>query len=241
MQMPNPLVVVLERRDRLSAEEVRILEGLKDRTVVVESGADIVAEGEIPDHSSLMLSGWSARVNMLTDGKRQISALHIPGDFIDLHSLLLRPMDHAVTALTDCRVAQVPHTVLREISETLPHLTRMLWMLTTIDAAIFRRGLVASGHLPAVGQIAHLFCDLFVRLSVVGLTKEGAFDLPLDQTDLADAMGLSTVHANRCLQILRRNGVLVWNGGGVTILDWEGLQKLAEFDPSYLNLEQFPR
>jgi CRP-like cAMP-binding protein len=100
---------------------------------------------------------------------------------------------------------------------------------------------VASGHLPAVGQIAHVFCDLFVRLSVVGLTENGAFDLPLDQTDLADAMGLSSVHTNRCLKILRQSGVLVWNGGRVSILDWQGLQKLAEFDASYLNLAQVPR
>ncbi len=239
--MPNPLQVSLERRDRLEPHEVAIVERLAERSKLVPAGTDMVREGESPQHSLLMLSGWSARYNILSDGKRQISALHIAGDFVDLHSLLLKPMDHSVGALTDCTVAEVPHTLLRDISATAPHLTRMLWMLTVIDAAIFRRWLVASGHLPAPGQIAHCFCDLFVRLSVVGLAEEFAFDLPVSQADVGDAMGLSAVHVNRCLKSLRRDGLLRWHGGRVTILDWDGLRALAEFDAAYLNLERRDR
>ena len=201
----------------------------------------MVHQGESPIHSTLMLWGFSARYTMLSDGKRQISAVHVPGDFVDLHSLFLRPMDHSVLALTDCQVVEVPHALLREISETHPHLTRLLWTLTVIDAAIFRQWLVASGHLPAVGQISHFFCELWTRLSVVGLTEGRCFDLPINQGDLGDVMGLSSVHVNRCLMTLRRNGLLEWTGGRVTILDWNELQALAEFDPEYLNLDQRPR
>ena len=239
--MSNLLRVVLERRDRLTATETAVVERLVDKPLAVPAGTDMVYQGESPIHSTLMLSGFSARYTMLSDGKRQISAVHVPGDFVDLHSLLLRPMDHSVLALTDCQVVEVPHALLREISETHPHLTRLLWTLTVIDAAIFRQWLIASGHLPAVGQISHFFCELWTRLSVVGLTEGRCFDLRINQGDLGDAMGLSSVHVNRCLMTLRRNGLLEWTGGRVKILDWNELQALAEFDPEYLNLDQRPR
>ena len=239
--MSNPLLNVLERRDRLTAEETAVIERFVLRPVRVAAGADMVSEGKSPVHSTLMISGFSARYNMLSDGKRQISAVHVPGDFVDLHSLLLDPMDHSVLALTDCRVVEVPHALLREISETHPHLTRLLWTLTVIDAAIFRQWLIASGHLTAVGQISHFFCELWTRLSVVRLTEGNSFDLPINQTDLGDAMGLSVVHVNRCLMTLRRNGLLEWSGGRVTILDWDELRLLAEFDAEYLNLTRRSR
>ena len=239
--MLNPLRVALERRDRLTAEEVLVVERLVSKPVPVAEGADMVREGESPLHSTVMISGFSARYTTFSDGKRQISAVHVPGDFVDLHSLLLRPMDHSVVALTDCSVVEVPHTLLREISERHPHLTRLLWTLTVIDAAIFRQWLIASGHLPAVGQIAHFFCELWTRLSLVGLTEGRSYDLPIAQADLGDAMGLSAVHVNRCMMALRRNGLLEWRGGRVRILDWDGLRTSAAFDGQYLNLEQRPR
>ena len=100
---------------------------------------------------------------MVGDGKRQISAIHIPGDFVDLHSLLVQPMDHSVAALTECTVALVAHDLLRELSGSQPHLTRMLWLLTVVDAAIFRQGLVAAARLPAESQIARFFCEMHVE------------------------------------------------------------------------------
>ena len=239
--MSNLLRVVLERRDRLTADDVAAIDRLVGRPVALAAGVDMVRQSESPTHSTLMISGFSARYSVLNDGKRQISAVHVPGDFVDLHSLLLDPMDHSVLALTDCQVVQVPHPLLREVSETHPHLTRLLWTLTVIDAAIFRQWLIASGHLPAIGQISHFFCELWTRLSVVGLTEGLGFDLPISQGDLGDAMGLSGVHVNRCLMALRRSGLLEWLGGRVTILDWDGLAALSEFDPEYLNLEQRPR
>ena len=239
--MASLLHVVLERRDRLTADDAATVERLTGRPIPVAAGVDMVREGQSPTHSTLMISGFSARYNVLSDGKRQISAVHVPGDFVDLHSLLLDPMDHSVLALTDCRVVEVPHALLREVSETHPHLTRLLWTLTIIDAAIFRQWLVASGHLPAIGQISHFFCELWTRLSVVGMTQDYCFDLPISQGDLGDAMGLSGVHVNRCLMALRRSGLLEWTGGRATILDWNGMRALSEFDPEYLNLVQRPR
>ncbi len=241
--MTNPLAVVLERRDRLTEEEHAVIERLVEAPapITLAAGTDMVREGSDPTHSTLMLAGLSARYNILRDGKRQISAVHIAGDFVDLHSLLLRPMDHSVLALNDCTIVEVPHTLLREISQTQPHLTRLLWLLTLIDAAIFRQWLVASGHLQAIGQISHFFCEIYMRLSVVGLIEGLTFDLPISQSDLGDSMGLSAVHVNRCLKTLRADGILEWNGRRAVIRDWDRLCELAEFDASYLNLDRRAR
>jgi CRP-like cAMP-binding protein len=239
--MNNPFRLLLERRDRLSAEEIGIVERISSRVRVVAAKQDLVCEGDRPTESCLMLSGFSARYNLLADGKRQITAVHVAGEFVDLHSLLLARMDHSVTALSDSTVSMVPHEYLRELSATHPHFTRMLWLLTVTDAAMYRQWLVAAGRLSTPGQIAHFLCEMFVRLEIVGQTDGFSFRLPMSQTELSDAMGLSVVHVNRTLQELRKKNFIVWQGEEIRIVDWDVLRKLAEFDPAYLNLELKPR
>ncbi len=239
--MDNALLRTLERRDALTLTERSLLDEMTQRERSVPPGTDLVREGDTPRESCLMLSGLSARYNMVGDGKRQITAIHIAGDFVDLHSLLLARMDHSVTTLTDCRVAIVPHALLRRISESEPHLTRLLWMLTVIDAGMFRQSLVAAASLPARGQIARFLCEMYVRLSIVGLTLDHEFDLAINQSELGDVMGLSVVHVNRSLQALRREGLISWQGARVRILDWALLSAEAEFDDAYLNIGHGPR
>lgn len=239
--MEHPFIAYLAARDRVSPAERDILLGLFDRERTVSAKADIVQEGDSPQFSCLMLSGLSARYHILADGRRQISALHIPGDFVDLHSLLLGRMDHGVAALTDCTVALVAHDHLRRITETQPHLTRLLWLSTLIDAAIHRIWLVTAGRLSASGQLAHLLCELFERMKVVGLTGERSFRFAISQTELGDALGLSTVHVNRTIRDLRERGLIEWRGADVIISDWQRLRELAQFDPTYLDLEVVPR
>src|SRR5690606_31846796 len=141
-------------------------------------------------------------------------------EFVDLHSLLLAEMDHNVLALSDCEAAMVPHDLLRELTRTQPHLTRLLWTLTIIDAAIYRQWLVAAGRLSSVAQIAHFICEMYIRLEVVGKAQNLSFRLPMNQNELSDTMGLSLVHVNRTLQELRRDSLIEWQGDLVRILDW---------------------
>jgi CRP-like cAMP-binding protein len=235
------LIRKLERRDTLSDEEKQVLEGAVAWVKEARLDEDLVREGERPSESSLLLEGFAARYKLLRNGKRQITALHIPGDFVDLHSFLLKKMDHGVVALTRCRVGLVPHTTLREITETHLHLGRLLWLSTLIDAAIHREWLVAMGRRPALHQIAHLVCELFLRLQAVGLTQHMSFELPLTQAELGDVLGLSTVHVNRVIQQLRTDGLVTWSEQRIVIEDWARLQQVAEFDPTFLNLENEPR
>jgi CRP-like cAMP-binding protein len=208
---------------------------------VVNKGEDIIREGDRPTESILLLEGVAARYNLRRNGKRQITALHIPGDFVDLHSFLVKKMDHAVMAITACTVGGVPHGILYKISENHPHLTRLLGVNLAVDAAIHRQWIVSLGRRSALEHAAHLLCEMFLRLRAVGLTEDDSFKLPLTQAELGDTLGLSTVHVNRVVQELRAKGLITWRGETLVIDDWERLQEIAEFDPTFLSLEAEPR
>ncbi len=218
-----------------------MLEGAVVRSRLVNKGEDILREGDRPAESALLLEGFAARYNLLRNGKRQITALHVPGDFVDLHSFLVKEMDHAVLAITPCTIGFVPHETLREISEDHPHLTRLLGVNIAVDAAVHRRWIVSMGRRSALEHAAHLLCELFLRLRAVGLTEDDSFKLPLTQVELGDTLGLSTVHVNRVVQELRAEGLITWRGATLVIDDWKRLQELAEFDPTYLSLKVEPR
>ncbi|MGE6939721.1 Crp/Fnr family transcriptional regulator [Brevundimonas sp. NPDC028983] len=200
------------------------------------AGRDIVSQHSSPGFSTLVLDGFAARYVMLTNGARQITELNVPGDFVDLHSLIMSPMDHGVVALTRCTVAQSPHDGLRRLTENEPHLTRLLWLDTLIDAAVHRQWIAGLGRRTAVARLAHLLCELYLRLEIVHRAGNGRMELPLSQAVLADVLGLSDVHVNRSIAQLRSAGLIRWAGRVVEIGDWDALVRQAEFDPAYLRL-----
>lgn len=231
----------LEARDALTDEERHVLAESAADVVEFPAGADLVREGDRPTVSMLVVDGFSSRYRDTPDGGRQITAIHIPGDFVDLHSLLVREMDHSVGALSACRVVRFPHARLVALTRTHPHLTRMLWLMTLIDASIHREWLTAAAQ-SAPEQIAHLVCELYVRLDVTGLiAADHSFALPMTQVQLGEALGLSAVHVNRSLQQLRSEGLFSWQNQTVRILDWDGLRRRASFDARYLHLVREPR
>lgn len=241
MAQREPFILKFAARDRIPADEQEILANAISEVREVEPDQDIVREGSRPTSSTMLLDGFTARYRDLANGKRQITAIHVAGDFVDLHSFLIRKMDHSVTTLSPCRLAMVPHRRLREITEQNPHLTRILWLSTLIDAAIHREWLVSMGRRPAVARIAHLLCELYLRLLQVEKAEKQTFVFPVTQAELSDILGLSIVHVNRSLQDLRSTGVILWRGERITIADWDRLRAIAEFDDTYLNLRQEPR
>ncbi|MDX7953304.1 Crp/Fnr family transcriptional regulator [Lichenihabitans sp. Uapishka_5] len=239
--MANPLVQKLQHRDTLSAEEQAALEALSLDTRSFRVGETMVRQDEVQDRSTLLLEGFAARVRSTRSGKRQIVAVHLTGDFVDLHSFVLKRIDHSIEALTPCRIASVPHTALTAITERFPHLTRLLWLSTVIDGAVHRAWLAAMGSRSAAGHLAHFICEMFLRLQAVAQTEGQTMRLPFTQTEIGEILGLSSVHVNRTLQNLRAESLLRWQDGVITILDWAGLQRAAEFDPVYLSLQKEPR
>ena len=232
------LVEKLERRGRpLDAGEVAALADAISQTTEHPPGQDIVREHDYCTESNLLISGWAYRYSDLADGRRQTFALHMGGDFVDLHSFQLKRMDHSVRTLTACTVASVPHDNLTRITDAFPHLTRQLWFSTLIDAAIMRRWMLGLGQRSALENTAHLFCEIFYRARLVGLVEGDAFHFPLTQTEIGEALGISAVHTNRVLQQLRAQGLIATTGRTVKILDLAELERVAGFDPTYLNLD----
>jgi CRP-like cAMP-binding protein len=228
----------LRQRTEISSEEERAI-----REAVAESrkvGADqiVVRAGEELSVSLLLLSGWMARSKDLAGGERQVTELHVAGDFADLHGFTLKRLDHDVLALTDCTVAVVPHERLQVISERFPRLARVYWYSTNVDAAIHREWALSLGQRSAISRMAHLFCELYERLDVVGRTTGKSYEFPLTQRELSECLGLTVVHANRTLQELRRRELIELGNRRLTILDRRGLDGVAEFDPAYLYLER---
>jgi CRP-like cAMP-binding protein len=187
-----------------------------------------------------VLDGFAYRYKLLEQGTRQILALHIPGDFCDIYSFVVKPMDHGIAAASPCRVAKVPHTVIHDLTETQPRLARMFWWDTAIDAAVTRQWMISMGRRPAYRQVAHLLCELFVRMKAVDLVEGDSYELPITQAELGDIFGLSIVQVNRTLQELRTDGLVVSEGKRVTIPDPAALTEAAGFNPDYLHMRAGP-
>jgi CRP-like cAMP-binding protein len=237
----RPLILALAARDVLSDDERSILISAPWRFRGYDAEEEIIQEGSEPKESCLLLAGFAGRTIMFKDGRRQITALHVPGDFVDLHSQLLKVMDHNVVALSPVSVAFVSHDFLQGLSETHPHLSRLLMTTIAIDGAIQRNWIAGLGRRSADAQLAHLICEVFVRLRIVGLTKDMSFKFLITQLILADVLGLSVVHVNRMLQALRASDLIEWVKQTVTIKDWDRLARFAEFDPTYLSIQQRER
>ena len=231
----------IEARDALSDEEKAVLERSVSEIVEIAPRKVVVREQVEVVHSNLLLEGIACRYKDLPNGQRQILAMHVPGDFVDLHGFLLKKLEHNVAALTPARFAFVPHPLLKAITEEHPHLARMMWFGTLLDAAMHREWILSVGRRSAIARLAHLFAELHARLAVVGLIEDDSYALPITQVDLADATGLTAVHVNRMLREMRDTGVLTFRDGRVTIADLPRLHKLASFDPAYLYLERRPR
>jgi CRP-like cAMP-binding protein len=230
----------LELRDDVSVAERRALIACAADEAEYPAGTDLVREGDRPGTSLLLLEGFTTRYRDSPDGSRQIMAIHVPGDFVDLHSLLIKEMDHSVGALSHCRALRFPHQRLTALSETHPHLTRLLWLMTLIDSSIHREWLVAAGR-SAPEQLAHLICELYVRVGVIGGVRDDTFTLPVTQAELGEALGLSAVHINRTLQQLRAENLFTWHNQEIRVLDWDSLKRRASFDQRYLHLTKEPR
>lgn len=230
----------LRLRDTIdAAEEAALRDAIVD-TASHAAGRTIVRAGEELNYSTLLVDGLIGRYKDLKNGQRQITHVHVAGDFADLHGFTLKRLDHSLLALTPCTIARASHVRLREITEKHAHLTRIMWFSTNVDAAIHREWEVSLGRRSAIQRAAHLFCELHVRLGAVGLADDDGYKLALSQAELAECLGLTPVHVNRVLRELRERALVEFRSGRVSFRDLEGLKRLAEFDPGYLYLDTRP-
>ena len=232
--MDNVLVRKLAGYAHLEDEDKRVLDDIIQDVRSVPAHTDLAKEGEKSSLVHLVLEGFACRYKFTAEGNRQIMAFLVPGDLCDLHVVVLKQMDHSIATISPCKVVDIPREQILSLLER-PRLSLAMMCATLVDAAVLREWLVNIGQRPARQRLAHVLCELLLRLRIVGLADKG-YELPLSQTDLANTIGTSPVHLNRVLQDLRREGLISWSGDTLAIHDIDRLMKLSGFNPNYLHI-----
>jgi CRP-like cAMP-binding protein len=229
------LIKRLQTATPLATDEIQALIGIIGPPKQFSRQTDIVQDGTSPDCCTLIISGFACRYKLLPDGGRQIHAFKIAGDLPDLYSFILGYTDHAIGAITSCDVALISHRELQQITRSFPNISRALWRESLIDAAIAREWLTGVGRRDAHARIAHFICEQYYRMKAAGLAGESILEFPVTQTEIADALGLSTVHVNRTMKALSRERLISYQNHRIAILNWQALQTAGQFEPAYLH------
>jgi CRP-like cAMP-binding protein len=218
----------------LDQDDFEILNRLICTSATYKRRRDIARVGEQPSFLCIVLEGWAARYSLRTDGSRRITGILMPGDFCGIHAVSAAVMDHAITALTTCKIGKIELRELENALRSVPKLGQALWRSKLIEESLLRMWLLNSKD--AAKSLAHLLCELHTRASQLGLTQGAACEIPLTQEDLGDALGLTAVHVNRMLRELREQGLVEFSNMRLTIPDVPALHAASGFDPQYLYL-----
>jgi CRP-like cAMP-binding protein len=222
---------------RLSSDDRAALAQVSRNFRFVDARRDVIAEGDKPRHVHLVLDGWACRYKQLPDGKRQIVDLFVPGDFCDVNVYILKAMDHSIGAITRLKVAMITPEEMNALTAERPRITQALWWHELVTAAVQREWTLNLGQRSAYERLAHLLVELYLRLRAVGRAHNGRCDFPLTQNDLAGATGLTSVHVNRTLQVLRRDGLIELERKQLQILDLPRMIDVSMFNANYLHLD----
>jgi CRP-like cAMP-binding protein len=202
------------------------------------AGQYLVWDGDRPQNSCLLISGYAYRQKEAGNGGRQIISIHMKGDIVDLQNSLLGVADHSVQMLTTAEVAIIPVQSIRDLASSHPRVGMAMWYETLVEASIFREWVLNIGRRDARTRIAHLLCEFAMRLQTAELGPRTAYDLPMTQEQLADAVSLTSVHVNRTLMKLEEQGLITRTRRLISIVDWDELMKVADFQPRYLHLDR---
>lgn len=232
----EPMARKIEGRVKLDSPDRDALLALPHIVRRVAAGSHIVRDGDRPDYCTILLSGFAFRHKITGEGGRQIIAVHMPGDFLDLQNSLLAVADHNVQALTAAEVAYIPRDAIRELAYERPAIAVGLWVDTLVDASIFREWVVNVGRRDARTRVAHMLCEFSTRLEAAGLARDRRYELPMTQEQLADAVGLTSVHVNRVLRQLGEDGLIERQRRVIVIVDWARMRDVGDFNDRYLHL-----
>jgi CRP-like cAMP-binding protein len=225
----------IERRSPLDRAERETLLGLPHNVKKLAASAHIVRDGDAPEFCTLLLSGFAYRYKLTGEGGRQIISLHCAGEFLDLQNSFLGVADHSVQMLTEGEVAFIPPATIEQLALSSPAIGRALWIDSLIDAAIFREWVVNVGRRDSRARVAHLLCEFSLRLEAAGLASNHTYELPMTQEQLADAVGLTSVHVNRVLKQLGEEGLIRRDRRSIVILDWNRMRQAGDFNERYLH------
>jgi len=221
-------------RHALTDHENSALENAIETRASLAPREVLISKGERAERSTYLIEGYMLRYIDGIDGDRQIVCVHVPGDFVDLHGFAMKRLDHDVCALDEAKVAFVSHRALGDIMRKEPHLARILWFSTLLDAAMHREWIFRLGRLSAKARLAHFICELHARMDFVDLVKNDVLDIPLTQQDLAEICGVSPIHINRVAAELREENIATLVRPVMIIHDLQALKDMCQFDGTYL-------
>ncbi|MGA9581186.1 MAG: Crp/Fnr family transcriptional regulator [Allosphingosinicella sp.] len=240
MTSPQGIERIVRRlalRGPLTDEDKAAIRDLPFTNRTIEPGAYLVREGEPPTICTLLFSGFAYRHKVTGKGERQIMSVHMPGEFLDLQNTFLEVADHNVQTLTRCEVAAVSGQAIRELALAHPRVGRAMWIETLVDSAIFREWIVNVGRRDSISRVSHLLCEFALRLEAAGLAEGHRYEMPMTQEQIADCTGLTPVHVNRVLKELGRMGLIERDKRAVSIVQWDRLRHVGDFNTRYLHLE----
>ena len=235
----QPLVRKLSYRTKLDAQDREAILALPHTVRKMDAHSYVVREGDRPSHSCLLLEGFSIRHKCVAGGKRQIMAIHMKGEMVDLENSFLGRADHNVQMLTAGKIAMIPKEEVAGIAFERPAVGQAMWLDTLVDGSIFREWIANVGRRDAQTRVAHVLCEFALRLKHAGLGDESGYHLPMTQEQLADVTGLTSVHVNRSLKNLETDGVISRvSPREIVIGDWKRLANKGDFDSLYLHFRQ---
>jgi CRP-like cAMP-binding protein len=235
----QPMVQKLRYWQDLDAADEAALLRLPHRTKTIERHGYIVRERDRTTHSCVMLSGFAIRHKIVLDGARQIVAIHMRGDLVDLQNSFLTIADHSVQVLTESEVAFIPREEVKQLAFERPRIGMAMWFDTLVDASVFREWIANVGRRDSRTRVAHLLCEFALRLKVAGLGEATDYELPITQEQLADCTGLTSVHVNRTLKLLEQESLITRRTSRtIAIGDWKKLAEVGDFDSTYLHLRE---
>jgi CRP-like cAMP-binding protein len=235
----NPLELLLtnlELRSALTEEDRAAILALPYALKTLAPGSYLVREGERPISCGVLVSGFAYRQKLTGDGGRQILSIQIPGEALDFQNVFLNTADHSVQMLTRGQVALVPAAEIQKIARSTQSIGHAILVSILVEASIFREWILNVGRRDAKSRLAHVLCELAVRLDAQGLTEEMGYHLPMTQAELADALGLTPVHLNRVIRALELDGLLVRSKRELSFPDWERMRDIADFTDRYLHI-----
>ncbi len=233
------MVRKLEYRQKLDADDRAAILALPHKVKSLEAHDYIVRQGDRAEFSCVMLSGFCVRQKIVGNGQRQIVAIQMKGEMVDLQNSLLGVADHAVQMLTTGKIAMIPREEIVRVAFDRPAVGKAMWIDTLVDGSIFREWIANVGRRDARTRIAHLLCEFSLRLQLAGLGKQSNYELPMTQEQLADTTGLTPVHVNRTIKTLEREGLIDRTSArSIVIGDWRRLAEVGDFQSGYLHLRE---
>ncbi|WP_339693356.1 Crp/Fnr family transcriptional regulator [uncultured Parasphingorhabdus sp.] len=223
----------------LDINDRHVITQLDGREQHFAKNTEIVDAGQEMDSVLIVKEGWAIRYKSLEDGRRQVLNILLPGDMFDLQVLVAAEADHSVKTVTDLTAFSVKPSVFRRLLTDSGKLTLAFWWMQVQEESFLREQIVRNGQQTARERIGHFLLELHRRVQIAGEGTSDGFRVPLTQTVIADALGLTPIHTNRVLRQLERDGLLERANGWIQFTDAARLADISQFDPAYFHLDAF--